>query len=480
MNIAVSQPFPHTAFTAIPSPRRARMLLSLMAADSAALALAVGITVLAKAGFTGELEFASHLRLAVFLPVFLAAYGAAGLYSRLSLGPPEEARRSIACSSLMFVFLSAVTVSMRSATAYLRPTLFIAAGLAAALVPLLRSAIRGWLGDRPWWGYPAVIFGPSKSAADVVAVMRTNPGQGLKPIAIVNGEARGMERVEGLPLLSSRQILEESELHQDTYAVLAPNAGPRTQAELESCKDRFARIIAISASFPGIANLWAMPHAMGGLLGIEVCQQALLPNKHLLKRIWDFVLALLSAPVTLPLIAAIAVWIKLDSAGPAFFRQERIGRGGRTFGAWKFRSMVANAAGILERELKRDPSLRLEWEQTQKLKHDPRITRAGAFLRKSSLDELPQLWNVLKGEMSLVGPRPIVQAEIARYGAHFAAYAQVPGGITGLWQVSGRNDTSYEERVGLDAYYVRNWSVWLDLYILFRTVGTVLFRKGAY
>ena len=112
--------------------------------------------------------------------------------------------------------------------------------------------------------------------------------------------------------------------------------------------------------------------------------------------------------------------------------------------------------------------------------HDPRVTRAGNILRKTSLDELPQLWNILRGEMSLVGPRPIVEAEVAKYGPSFELYKSVDGGLTGLWQVSGRNDTSYEERVTLDTFYARNWSIWLDLCILFRTIGAVLFRKGAY
>ncbi len=480
MNIAISQPLSFVPRMAMPVPKPGRVLLSLMVADSMALAVAVGVSVAAKALMTGQAELGIYFKLAIFLPAFLAAYWAAGLYSRLALGAPEEARRSIACSSLMFVFLSAVTVSMRNATAYLRPALFIAIVLAAALVPLLRSAVRSWLGDRSWWGYPAIIFGAPKSAADVADAMRKNPGQGLKPVAIVDEDSEAPGRGAALPVLGASHIRGGVAIHADTYAVLTPDAGQRTLALLESSKDRFSRIIAISASFPGIANLLATPRAMGGLLGIEVCQQALLPHKHLAKRISDFTLAVLSAPISVPLIAAIAAWIKLDSPGPVFFRQQRIGRGGRKFDAWKFRTMAINAADVLEQELSRNPSLRLEWEQTQKLKNDPRVTRAGKFLRKSSLDELPQLWNVLKGEMSLIGPRPIVQSEIARYGSHFAAYARVPGGITGLWQVSGRNDTSYEERVALDAYYVRNWSVWLDLYILFRTVGTVLFRKGAY
>jgi lipopolysaccharide/colanic/teichoic acid biosynthesis glycosyltransferase len=142
--------------------------------------------------------------------------------------------------------------------------------------------------------------------------------------------------------------------------------------------------------------------------------------------------------------------------------------------------MVHDADAVLEDYLDRNPKLRREWEREHKLKKDPRVTRFGRFLRNTSLDELPQLWNVLMGDMSLVGPRPIVDQEVIRYGRNFNLYTSVKGGITGLWQVSGRSDTSYGERVHLDTFYIRNWSLWLDYCILFRTVAVVLFRKGAY
>jgi lipopolysaccharide/colanic/teichoic acid biosynthesis glycosyltransferase len=150
------------------------------------------------------------------------------------------------------------------------------------------------------------------------------------------------------------------------------------------------------------------------------------------------------------------------------------------FHALKFRTMVANADRLLEEHLSKDPALRAEWELNHKLKNDPRVTLVGRFLRRTSLDELPQIWNVIVGQMSLIGPRPIVAAEIGRYGDHFDVYSRVLPGITGLWQVSGRNDTTYRERVELDCYYVYNWSLWLDLHILSRTVSAVLARKGAY
>ena len=181
-----------------------------------------------------------------------------------------------------------------------------------------------------------------------------------------------------------------------------------------------------------------------------------------------------------PLLLAIVVLIKLDSPGPAVYGHRRVGAGGEHFRCWKFRTMYTNAEQLLDECLQGDPRLRAEWEQTFKLRDDPRVTRVGRFLRKTSLDELPQLWNVLIGQMSLVGPRPIVDAEIPKYGAAYDLYRRIRPGISGFWQVSGRSDTSYAERVKLDAYYVHNWSVWLDLIILARTVGSVILGRGAY
>ena len=198
------------------------------------------------------------------------------------------------------------------------------------------------------------------------------------------------------------------------------------------------------------------------------------------KRIFDIVVSLCGMVVVVPLAAVLSVMVCLDSPGPVIFAHRRIGQNGKEFPCYKFRSMVTDAQAVLERHLREHPEAREEWERDFKLKDDPRVTRVGAFLRRTSLDELPQLINVLKGEMSLVGPRPIVQAEIAKYGEYFHDFCLVPPGITGLWQVSGRSDTSYEERVQMDSWYVRNWSVWMDIVYLLKTVKVVLDRKGAY
>ncbi|MFK9858162.1 sugar transferase, partial [Klebsiella pneumoniae] len=171
--------------------------------------------------------------------------------------------------------------------------------------------------------------------------------------------------------------------------------------------------------------------------------------------------------------------VKKDN-GPAIYGHERIGKGGRSFKCLKFRSMVTNSKEVLEELLRSNPEARKEWNETFKLKEDPRITNIGKFLRKTSLDELPQLFNVLKGEMSLVGPRPIITAELERYSDEVDYYLLSKPGMTGLWQVSGRSDVDYETRVYLDAWYVKNWSMWNDIAILFKTIGVVLKKDGAY
>ncbi|MBE0963579.1 sugar transferase, partial [Escherichia coli] len=171
--------------------------------------------------------------------------------------------------------------------------------------------------------------------------------------------------------------------------------------------------------------------------------------------------------------------VKKDG-GPAIYSHERIGKGGKIFKCLKFRSMVTNSKEVLEDLLSKDIQAKQEWEATFKLKNDPRITKIGHFLRRTSLDELPQLFNVLKGEMSLVGPRPIITAELEKYNDEVAYYLLSKPGMTGLWQVSGRSDVDYETRVYLDTWYVKNWSMWNDIAILFKTIGVVLKKDGAY
>lgn len=201
---------------------------------------------------------------------------------------------------------------------------------------------------------------------------------------------------------------------------------------------------------------------------------------HWMKRTLDVIIALFALIFLAPLILVSAMIVRLQDGGPIFFAQERIGRYGERFKCYKLRSMVPDAQARLEKILTDDPEASLEWEETQKLKNDARITPFGHFIRKTSIDELPQLFNVLMGNMSLVGPRPIVEAEITRYAEYFRQYCSVSPGITGLWQVQGRSDTTYAERVQLDVTYAETRTFWGDVKILVLTVPVVLLSRGAH
>lgn len=228
------------------------------------------------------------------------------------------------------------------------------------------------------------------------------------------------------------------------------------------------------------ANIQARGLMNEQTLILEVKNNLAQRRNRLFKRIFDITATVIGGILILPVIAIVAILIYLDSPGPIVFGHKRVGQGGKEFPCYKFRSMVPNAQEALEIYLKENPEAREEWERDFKLKDDPRVTKIGKFLRKTSLDELPQLWNVLIGDMSLVGPRPIVRAEVEKYGEYINDFYLVPPGITGVWQVSGRSDTTYEERVLMDSWYVHNWSVWIDIVYLVKTVFAVIKSKGAY
>lgn len=198
------------------------------------------------------------------------------------------------------------------------------------------------------------------------------------------------------------------------------------------------------------------------------------------KRALDILVAVIALIMLSPVFIVIALLVRFSDGGPVFYSHKRIGLAGSSFGCLKFRSMSVNAAARLDELLKNDPVAREEWEKSRKLKCDPRITFIGNILRRTSLDELPQLINVLRGEMSLVGPRPVTAEELPRYGDHIAAYMSKRPGVTGHWQISGRSDVSYEHRVSLDLYYISNWSLWFDMTILAKTIPALLSKKGSY
>ncbi len=346
--------------------------------------------------------------------------------------------------------------------------------LLPALIMLLRRTTRRALASVGLWQIRTVIVGTGDTAQQTITALMSEPGLGYDIVGVV--------KLSDLRLTGSapcwRTLLKQHHAHLVVLALDRDNA-PR-QATIESLVRQ--RV------------LFAMVPPTGGLpvLGFEQTHffshdtvmftyrnNLAQPVSRMTKVVLDLLVAVCALVVLAPLLILIAVTIKLDG-GPILFLHPRLGAGGRIFQCLKFRSMVPDSAAVLQRVLSTDPAAAAEWAATQKLRDDPRITRVGAILRKTSLDELPQLFNVLRLEMSLVGPRPIVSSEVARYGEDIAYYYETRPGVTGLWQVSGRNGTTYAQRVQLDTWYVKNWTIWHDVAIMAKTIPAVLKRKGAY
>jgi len=446
----------------LPRTRTWNAGLLLLFGDLVSLLLAASLGFSLRKALGGYFPLEIYLKLLPGLLLFPLFYAALGLYPGFGLTPPEELRRLSQGTTLVYLLLGASSLLFKGGEAYSRGVFFLAWGCSLLLTPLFRALLRELFAAKSWWGEPVVILGQGAVASELALKLREQPGLGLKPIAQLDPRDEQLESPKA------------------RWAILAMPELPREELLklLEEQSQRFPHLILIP-DLLGLASLWIIPRDLKGILGLELRQELLLEGPRRLKRALDLLLTLLVAlPATLVGLI-IATLIRLDSPGPIFYSQERIGLGGKKFRLLKFRSMVDHAEAALAACLQ-DPLLRAEWEAKQKFTHDPRITRMGRWLRRWSLDELPQLWNVLKGEMSLVGPRPIQQDEIARYGGSYPLYTKVRPGLVGLWQVSGRSQMSYEERVQLDSTYVRNWSIWLDLWILARGVWAVLRREGAY
>ncbi|GLV47208.1 undecaprenyl-phosphate galactose phosphotransferase WbaP [Thermus sp. LT1-2-5] len=414
------------------------------------------------------------------LLVFVIGYFLAGLYPGYGLAPVERLRREVQVTLLMFLTLIAWEWFFFK-DGWFRGVLLLAMGYAGVLVPLGSALSREVMVRLRIWGAPVLILGAAKTGALVARALQREKVLGLNPIGFLDDDPKKWgQEVEGLPVFGPLEQAGRWLGRGVQVAIVAmPGVGRERLVKLLQ-ELPFSQVILVP-DLLGLQSLWVSGRDLAGVLALEVKKNLLLRRNKILKKVIDYFLAILGLVVSVPIIVFFALLIQLVSPGPPFYSQERVGYKGKVFRIWKLRTMYLDADKRLQEYLEHNREARLEWEQNFKLKKDPRILPVvGHILRKSSLDELPQLWNVLKGEMSLVGPRPIVKAEVKKYGTAFDLYIQVWPGLTGLWQVSGRTDTSYSERVALDSYYVRNWSLWLDLYILARTFWVVLTRRGAY
>lgn len=453
--------------------RRQKLVVGTLVLSDALLALCAWMATASLQGLWmgGTLEEGILASIAPAVFVWVGLRALLGLYPGYGLDHVEELQRQTSAAlaaltiTVLFVFASG------AGSAYL--SVLIVAGFLELLflVPLTRYFVKRILLKIGLWGKPVAIIGSQEVAKNLLKVLQREWQLGLEPVAVYDSRSAPEQEV-------LRELAQGSGV--DTVIFATPHTRREEVAKLVEGASVIFRRVVVMPNLGGITNSAVVARDYAGNFGVEIKHNLLDPWARRIKHVLDLCATIAGGFMISALLIAVVVAVKLDSSGPAFYGHRRLGADGKHFLCWKFRTMHVNAEQRLDEFLQDNPYLRAEWEENFKLRNDPRVTRVGRFLRKTSLDELPQLWNVLRGEMSLVGPRPIVDAEVPKYGATYGMYRRIRPGITGFWQVSGRSDTGYQERVNLDAYYVHNWSVWLDLVILARTVRSVVLSRGAY
>jgi lipopolysaccharide/colanic/teichoic acid biosynthesis glycosyltransferase len=495
--------------------------LSVLLSDVLALSIGTGLAWLL---ITQHAPGVQRYGVLAVLPLCVLIFAYVHLYAATPPSPPEEIRRTALGVTFVCTGLWLGSFLVRSGGWEGVPHLawLLIWLLSVFLVPVFRAGLRYKFASRRWWGQPVVVLGAGRVGRAVVGTLQRRPQLGLKPVAVLDDdplkhgtlratwgdgdieveavpESTGeppkstpdspstrsawanFSQIEEVPVLGGLELAPVlSQRLKIRFAVVAmPEADAAALLGIiERYAESFQSVLAIPDLFD-LAYFGAATRDLGGVLGIEVRRQLLLTGPRVAKRLMDIFITGLALLLASPILLEVSLAIWVDSRGGVFYRQRRLGQDGVRFQAFKFRTMHGDGEKRLAELLERDPRLRAEYEEFHKLTVDPRVTRVGRFLRKYSLDELPQLWNVLVGDMSLVGPRPYLEREIPEMEQKEAIILRVKPGITGIWQVTERNASTFERRLHMDVEYVRSWSPWLDIYVLARTIPVVLGGTGS-
>lgn len=387
------------------------------------------------------------------------------IYPAAPVSPVEELRRLVGASFLTHLGVIAFLAFARQTTEdYSRVVIAASGCFVAFLAQPFRDLVRLGLSVFDSVRIPVIVVGGGDSAQRMIEAFNSDPYTGFKVVGHF-----GDDRLREVVPAAKRQNVRVLVACQDVRLF---------QCQMEEYARWFTHVeyLPTTRAFP---ILGARAVSFDGLGGLEMVNQGQMKILRVQKWLLDKLFALVAFVVLLPIFVIVPILIKVTSRGPVFYRQNRLGRNGRPIRVWKFRSMYVDADERLRQLLASNANAAAEWKRDFKLKKDPRVTPLGRFLRQTSIDEFPQLFNVFAGEMALIGPRPIVEEEVEYYGDSYKLFSSVLPGITGLWQVSGRSDTGYARRVALDTYYVLNWSPWMDLRILLKTVSAVILMRGA-
>jgi Undecaprenyl-phosphate galactose phosphotransferase WbaP len=427
----------------------------------------------------------SEVTVAVMVPLIAAWVGLRallGLYPGYGLDAVEELRRHTYAvfATLAMVAIFAVGFQVEELSRLQLVSFFL--GL-LILAPLMQYSVKRGLKKVGLWGKPVVVLSYRETGTNIATLLDQKWELGYNPIAVFNyrlGKTESpSDSVEHQRVLANVVDLAR-ERAVDTAIFAMPLARREQLAMLVGQASVSFKHVLVIPDLNGVTNSAVVARDLAGTFAVEIKYNLLNPWALRAKRASDLVATVIGGTLVVPLLGVLALLVYLESRGPVFYTDRRMGQNGNLFSCVKFCTMVPDAEALLQRMLEKDPRLREEYSTYHKLHDDPRVTAVGRFLRKTSLDELPQLWNVLRGEMSLVGPRPYLPRESKEIGIAQSEILRVPPGISGPWQVAGRNQSSFGERVQMDVHYVRDWSIWLDIVLLARTMKTVLLGRGAY
>lgn len=450
--------------------------LTLALVDAVIVLLCIGIGFfIVNAINPAWINFRSFIEYSLYLPPILIVFYAANLYPGILIAPQQEVKRFSLCTFFAFMGI-AISINMESTYRWpIAAALVTGWPFATILLPICREAARLSFGKKSWWGVPAVVYSKGTNAYTIINRLLKNRNFGYIPVLIISDENIKESEYNGVPIFSASEKIKNVIKKLNIKVAIVCDY----DKDIEEIKTNYRYMIQVPKNQLA-TNMSLNMRDFGGILGFSSTNYLTKKSALIAKRLIDLLLCTIAAPFVLILTGIIAVIIKKTSPGPVFYGHKRIGKNHKIITCWKFRSMVTDSEEQLKHILATDPVRAAEWEKERKFTDDPRVTPFGKFIRKTSLDELPQLWNIFTGDMSFVGPRPVTEPELEKYGKYADYVLSVKPGLSGMWQISGRSDTGYEERITLDTYYIQNWSVWLDIWIIIKTVWVVIKGSGAY
>jgi len=432
----------------------------------------------------GDMDAAIYTRLLPLILFFPLAYVLTGLYPAIGMSPVDEFRRLTISTIMVYMIIVSLSFFFRNAEQYSRVTFLLSLLGTILMLPVGRSILRAVLVKNGIFGEPVAIIGSGEHAQKIHDYFLIKPELGFHPVIMLDGSDSNLppsqdQHVANLATVFRKGLPEQAAGVQTAFLVPEEISPELLKHLFEVNKSIFHKLILTPNDW-----IWGTiaitPLDVEGILCLSVQHNLYNRVYKVLKTIIDLSLIVLSSPIWLSILGISAILIKLDTHGSVLYSQVRLGRAGKKIRIWKLRTMIQDAELQLREYLEKNPEYSKDWETNYKILNDQRVTRVGKILRRFSLDEIPQFWNVIKGEMSLVGPRPIVDAERVRFGSRLETILKVKPGISGYWQISGRNDILYNERVLMDEYYVKNCSLWFDIYIIFKTIIAMIGGRGAY